>query len=51
MLALEAGAVSLTSLLLLKRFTSRSARVLLLAVVGLYVGGYVLFMLRPTLWV
>ncbi len=50
MLTLEAGVVCVTSLLLLKRFTSRSARVLLLAVVGLYVGGYVLFMLRPTLW-
>ncbi len=50
MLALEAGVVCVTSLLLLRRFTSRSARILLLAVAGLYVGGYVLFMLRPTLW-
>jgi hypothetical protein len=50
MLALEASVVCLTSLLLLKRFPSRSARISLLAVAGLYLGGYVLFMLRPTLW-
>lgn len=50
MLTLEAGVVCVTSLSLLKRFSSRSARALLLAVMGLYVGGYVLFMLRATLW-
>ncbi len=50
MLALEASVVCATSLLLMKRFPSRSARILLLAVAGLYLGGYVLFMLRPTLW-